>query len=150
MKKHPPGEEPPVAAAGPGLPLDPRYLAWFDRFNAGQYYEAHDVLEKLWLQTSDGNHAFFKGLIQVAGAFVHLRWNFEQPQHPTHAARLRPAARLFQTGHDYLSPYSPVHMRLHVAAVCALCESLARRIEASGFTANPWHPAQPPRIELTA
>jgi len=148
MKKHSPGDGPPDVASGPAL--DPCYLAWFDRFNAGEYYEAHDVLERLWLQTSDGNHAFFKGLIQVAGAFVHLRRNFERPEHVTDSGRLRPAARLLQTGRNYLSPYSPVHMRLDVAVVCKLCETLARGIEASGFTSNPWNPAHAPRIELAA
>jgi hypothetical protein len=39
-------------------------------------------------------------------------------------------------------------MYLDVAAVCTLCESLARSIEASDFSANPWHPAKMPRIEL--
>jgi hypothetical protein len=151
MKKRSPGAEPPPgppSASGDGLALDPCYVAWFERFNAGEYYEAHDVLEKLWLRTKDGDHAFFKGLIQVAGAFVHLRRHFERPEHLTDAARLRPAARLFQTGRNYLSPYSPVHMCLDVAAVCALCDSLTRSIEASGFSTNPWHPAKMPRIEL--
>jgi hypothetical protein len=153
MKKQSPGAEPPFgppSAPGTGLPLDPCYLAWFERFNAGEYYEAHEALEKLWLQTSDGNHAFFKGLIQVAGAFVHLRKNFERPGHLTDAARLRPAARLFQTGRNYLLHYAPIHMHLDVAAVCALCDALARSLEASGFSSNPWSPASAPRIELAA
>jgi hypothetical protein len=153
MKKQSPGAEPPIgspSAPGAGLPLDPCYLAWFERFNAGEYYEAHEVLEELWLRTSDGNHAFFKGLIQVAGAFVHLRKNFERPQHVTDRARLHPAVRLFQTGRNYLAQFTPVHMRLDVAAVCALCESVARSIESSGFASNPWDPANMPRIELAA
>src|SRR5688500_13861280 len=29
--------------------LDPRYTGYFTCFNLGQYYEAHDVLEDLWL-----------------------------------------------------------------------------------------------------
>ena len=58
--------------ADPGLALDPCYQGYFKCFNAGAYYEAHDVLEHLWLRTRDENHLFFKGLIQVAGAFVHL------------------------------------------------------------------------------
>ena len=40
------------------------------------------------------NYLFFKGLIQVAGAFVHLQKQFLHPEHPKHRPRLRPAVRL--------------------------------------------------------
>ena len=142
------GEHPPndASASAP----DPAYLAWFDRFNACEYYEAHEVLEELWLRTTGSDRDFFKGLIQVAGAFVHLRKQWERPQHATDSTRLHPAARLFQRGREHLAPYAPVHLRLDVTALCAFCESLARGIEASGFAENPWNPATPPHIELAA
>lgn len=133
---------------GNGVAYDPCYVGWFTCFNAGSYYEAHDVLEHLWLQTRDTNHAFFKGLIQVAGAFVHLRKQFERPWHPKDATRLRPAVRLFALAGTNLAPYRPLHLRLDVASVCTLCETLAAAIEASEFSRNPWDPARAPRIEL--
>ncbi|MEO6784872.1 MAG: DUF309 domain-containing protein [Chthoniobacteraceae bacterium] len=133
-----------------GARLDPYYLAWFERFNACEYYEAHEVLEVLWLRTPGSDRDFFKGLIQVAGAFVHLRKQLERPHHATDSTRLRPAARLFLRGKSHLAPYGPVHLRLDVAAVCALCESLAHGIEQSGFADNPWNPATPPHIRLAA
>lgn len=134
--------------AGDGVSFDPCYVGWFTCFNEGRYYEAHDVLEHLWLRTRDGNHAFFKGLIQFAGAFVHLRKQFERPLHPKDRTRLRPAARLFQLAADNLAPYGPLHLRLDVGAVCASCETLIAAIEASGFARNPWNPGSAPRIEL--
>ena len=130
--------------------LDPCYLAWFGHFNACEYYEAHDVLEALWLRTSGGDRDFFKGLIQLAGAFVHLRKQSERPRHAKDSTRLRPAARLFLRSSEHLAPYAPFHLRLDVAAIRALCESLARGIEASGFAENPWNPATPPHIALAA
>lgn len=57
-----------------GQQLDPRYFGFFDCFNHGRYFEAHQILEALWLRerfNSKGN--LYKGLIQVAGAFVHLQ-----------------------------------------------------------------------------
>ena len=144
---HSPGD---TDASGSAPALDPCYLAWFERFNACEYYEAHEILETLWLRTHGGDRDFFKGLIQVAGAFVHLRKQWERPQHVTDSTRLRPAARLFQRGRELLTPYAPVHFRLDVAALCAFCETLARGIEASGFADNPWNPATPPHIELAA
>ena len=143
MKKNPHG-------SGDSHALDPCYLAWFAHFNAGEYYEAHDVLEVLWLRTSGADRDFFKGLIQLAGAFVHLRKQREHPSHAKHSTRLRPAARLFLSGKNHLARYGPVHLRLDVTAVCALCEKLAHGIEQSGFADNPWNPATPPHIALGA
>ena len=149
MKKTQHVGEQPSEDAGASAP-DACYLAWFDRFNAGEYYEAHEVLEVLWLRTTGDDRDFFKGLIQVAGAFVHLRKQWERARPATDANRLPPAARLFQRGREHLAPYGPVHLRLDVAALCAFCESLARGIEASGFAENPWNPATPPHIGLAA
>jgi len=129
---------------------NPCYLAWFDHFNAGEYYEAHEVLETLWLRTSGGDRDFFKGLIQIAGAFVHLRKQRERRLGSPAPSRLPPAARLFLRGCEHLAPYGPRHLRLDVAGVCSLCESLARAIEASGYAENPWDPSQPPHITLAA
>ena len=72
------------------------YGVFFQLWNAQRYYEAHDVLEQLWLAEKDLKLArFYQALIQAAGAFVHLQKNFEYPLHAKHGRRLRPAARLF-------------------------------------------------------
>jgi hypothetical protein len=131
-------------------PLDPCYQGFFRCFNAKQYYEAHDVLEHLWLQQRDDNHLFFKGLIQTAGAFVHLQKQFLRPDHPKDGARLRPAVRLFHLALQNLEPYQPIHMALDVTRLCAFCRRLADEIVASDFRRNPWHPAHPPQLQLGA
>ena len=128
--------------------LDPHYTGFFTCFNRGEYYEAHDVLEQLWLRTSGTNHAFFKGLIQIAGAFVHLRKQFLRPDHPKDGRRLRPAARLFALGTRNIEPFAPLHLRLDVTALCALCTEQVSALTDSDFTRNPWHPARMPRVEL--
>ena len=77
--------------------LDPHYAGYFDCFNRRLFYEAHDVLRKMWLQDRHGpNGAFYKGLIQLAGAFVHLQKD-----------RLRPAAALFKLALANLRKISP-------------------------------------------
>ena len=38
---------------------DPRYLGYFACFNDGLYYEAHDVLEDLWLHDKHGPDGAF-------------------------------------------------------------------------------------------
>src|ERR1700690_2310463 len=93
-----------------GQALDPHYLGYFDCFNRGLFYEAHDVLEQLWLKDKYGvNGAFYKGLIQMAGAFVHLQKN-----------RLRPAAALFKLALTNFEKYPRVHESLNLATTCEL------------------------------
>lgn len=124
------------------------YLGFFACFNRGEYYEAHNVLEHLWLQGAGENHAFFKGLIQFAGAFVHLQKQHLHPTHPKHGRRLRPAVRLFQLALANLESYGPRHLSLDVASLCETARQWVARVEAGGFQRNPWSPEAAPQITL--
>ncbi|MDR3403347.1 MAG: DUF309 domain-containing protein [Chthoniobacter sp.] len=134
--------------ADPALALDPRYQGYFTCFNEGHYYEAHDVLENLWLERRDEHYLFFKGLIQLAGAYVHLQKQFLQPTHPKHGRRLRPAVRLFQLAVKNLAAFAPKHLQLDVDAVLRLCERQAAEIIAGDYERNPWQPAHAPKLHL--
>ena len=112
------GEE--VNPGQPEVEKHPYYRAFFDCWNQQQYYEAHDVLEQLWLHTRSADSDFFKGLIQAAGAFVHLQKHFEHPLHAKHSRRLPPAVRLFRLAEKNLSSFAPWHHALDVAALCQL------------------------------
>jgi hypothetical protein len=136
------------AAQSCAAALDPCYRGYFTCFNAQQYYEAHDVLEHLWLGCRDGNYLFYKGLIQIAGAFVHLQKQFLRPEHPKDGRRLRPAVRLFALGVANVEPFGPVHLGLDVAALCALCARMVAEIEAADFQRNPWSPERAPQLAL--
>src|SRR5882724_12632768 len=107
------------------------YRAFFHCWNEQRYYEAHDVLEQLWLKTKSGDADYFKGLIQSAGAFVHLQKRFEHPSHAKHSKRLPPAVRLFRLAESNLSRFGPRHHGLDVAAFCQLLHECADRIVAS-------------------
>ena len=132
----------------PEIALDPCYQGYFTCFNRADYYEAHDVLEHHWLQGGDANYAFFKGLIQLAGAFVHLKKQFLRPDHPKDGRRLRPAMRLFLLSMANLKSYRPTHLQLDLEPVYALCSGHAAAILASDFSINPWHPDRAPRLQL--
>jgi predicted metal-dependent hydrolase len=127
---------------------NPCYLGYFGCFNTGEYYEAHDVLEHLWLQGRDENYAFYKGLIQLAGAFVHLQKQRARPDHPKDGRRMHPAVRLFRLAEGNLSAYRPVHLGLDLEKVFDLIESHVARIEKSNFLLNPWHPDTAPQLRL--
>jgi predicted metal-dependent hydrolase len=49
-----------------------QFLAGVRLFNAGLYFECHDVLEEMWSGVRGDGRDFFQGLIQVAVAFYHL------------------------------------------------------------------------------
>jgi hypothetical protein len=60
--------------------FDPHYVGFFDCFNRQLFFEAHEVLEELWLgQRGRAKDLFYKGLIQLAGAFVHVQKQRRQP-----------------------------------------------------------------------
>ena len=123
-----------------GQSHDAHYLGYFECFNQRLFYEAHDVLEELWLADRHGpNHSFYKGLIQLAGAFVHLQKN-----------RLRPSAALFKLALANLQKYPRVHERLDLARIILLIEDWLRKLEAGQFTVNPLTDANAPKIELQA
>jgi predicted metal-dependent hydrolase len=90
--------------------LEPHYVSFFRCFNRGLYFEAHDELEQLWLSrrgSPDG--AFYKGLIQLAGAFVHLEKH-----------RTQPAARLLELALGNLGSYHSPHHWLNLVQAKAL------------------------------
>ncbi len=126
----------------------PFYRAFFHCWNEKRYYEAHDVLEQLWLKTKSRDADYFKGLIQAAGAFVHLQKRFEYPSHAKHSRRLPPAVRLFRLAERNLSRFAPRHHGLDVAALCELVHEFADKIVASEYKANPWSPEAAPRLKL--
>lgn len=122
-----------------GRDLDPHYLGYFECFNQGSFYEAHDVLEELWLglrRGPDGN--FYKGLIQLAGAFVHLQ-----------KSRLRPAAALFKLARTNLEKYPGAHERLGVSGVLRLIDDWLSHLESGNFSANPLSAATTPKLSLS-
>jgi hypothetical protein len=131
-----------------GVAKHPFYRAFFRCWNEQRYYEAHDVLEQLWLKTDSSDADFFKGLIQAAGAFVHLQKQFEHPSHAKHSRRLPPAVRLFQLADKNLSSFAPRHHGLNVAALCQLLRAYADQIVASDFKTNPWSPETAPTLKL--
>lgn len=141
-----PGQD--VAADPADVATHPYYIAFFRCWNEQRYYEAHDVLEQLWLNTKSSDADFFKGLIQAAGAFVHLQKRFEYPSHAKHSKRLPPAARLFRLAGKNLANFAPVHHRLDVAALCDLLRRYADEIVASDYTTNPWSPDTAPQLHL--
>ena len=124
-----------------GRDLPAHYLGYFECFNRQLFYEAHDVLEELWLAEGrpGANYGFYKGLIQFAGAFVHLQKN-----------RLRPAAALFKLAEENFRAYPAQHERLDLNFVRALITDWLGRLKASDFAKNPLTPDNASKLVLLA
>ena len=117
--------------------LDPHYAGYFDCFNRQLFYEAHDVLEELWLQDRKGASGdFYKGLIQLAGAFVHVQ-----------KKRPQPAIALLNLAEANLQRYAPFHLQLDIAGTLSLISVWRERIQQA--SADPDLLAHPPQLSPT-
>jgi predicted metal-dependent hydrolase len=119
---------------------DRHYTGFFDCFNRQLFFEAHEVLEHIWLKDKLGpNGAFYKGLIQLAGAFVHLQKN-----------RLRPAAALFRLAHANLEKYPREHEKLNLDSTRGLIQSWLADLERTHFESNPLAAENAPKLNLSS
>jgi predicted metal-dependent hydrolase len=119
---------------------DPRYLGYFDCFNRQQFFEAHEVLEALWLPQRNGpNGLFYKGLIQLAGAFVH--WQKNRPG---------PGVALFKLAQTNLRKYPTIHEGLSVTSVLVMADEWLSQLTASPPVAFPSALTGMPRLRLEA
>ena len=120
--------------------LDPHYTGYFELFNQGKYFEAHEVLEHIWLKDRNGpNGAFHKGLIQLAGAFVHLQK--DRPQ---------PAASLFKLALANLESYPRLHEHLNLESTCGLIQTWLAVLERAHFKIKPLMATNAPELKLVA
>jgi predicted metal-dependent hydrolase len=102
-----------------GGPIDAYYLGYVECFNQQLYFEAHEILEQLWLpQRSGPDGDFYKGLIQLAGAFVHLQKN-----------RTGPALSLFRLAEVNLRKYPVIHHDLDLVTILRMIQQWRSQLE---------------------
>ena len=83
---------------------DERFKKGVELFNREEFYECHEVIEKLWFEAKgDKYRNLYKGVIQAAVALHHLK-----------RGNLSGAKQLFKTSTRYLSPYRPQALGLCV------------------------------------
>jgi hypothetical protein len=93
-----------------------------DEFNSGKFFECHETFEEIWQEEAGEVRDLYKGLIQIAAAFVHIaRGN--------HFG----AERLTRTALRYLAPYRAAGaMGFDVEAICRDAEDAQLRIASLG------------------
>lgn len=97
--------------------FDERYLKFFELFNERDFYECHEVLEDLWMETQAQERPYYQGLIQTATAFYHLE-----------NGNLRGADKLFVTGLNYLSHFPEAYLGFDLGGYRAVCEQWHGRV----------------------
>ncbi len=95
-----------------------------EQFNRGEFFECHETLEAVWQLERGPVRDLYKGLIQVAAAFVHMT-----------RGNSRGASRLLATALGYLEPYrADEAMGFDVDEFCRSAERL-------GGVLRNWAPA---------
>lgn len=98
-------------------PYPPQYLAFFERFNNREYWEAHEVLEDLWREAD--HDTFYQGLIILAASYVHI---YDKNNPPGARKCLLNVKRL-------LTEYAPERMGVDVDAVLAHVDRCLETLE---------------------
>ena len=94
------------------------YLEFRRLFDAGEYFEAHEVLEDLWRVTEGPDRKFYQGLIQLAVVLHHVR-----------RGNVVGARNVLITCRNHLAPYRPRHRDLDVDALLAFADRVDERLD---------------------
>jgi hypothetical protein len=93
-----------------------------EQMNSGAFFECHETLEEIWQEEHGEVRDLYKGLIQVAAAFVHVGRN-------NHFG----ANRLLTTALGYLAPYrAEGAMGFDVERICREAELALAEIDRLG------------------
>jgi predicted metal-dependent hydrolase len=112
------------------------WIRGVDLFNAGEYEEAHEAFEALWLSTEGPDSDFYKGLVQAAIALHHFqRGNVEG------------AAKLYGGHRRYLAAYLPAHRGIDVRAFLDEMQAALRSaVRPEPGTESRYDPGSRPRL----
>lgn len=88
-------------------------------FNDAEYFECHEVLEKLWNLQTDPDKQFTQGLIQIAVGLYHLRRD-----------NLVGAEKLIRRGLGRVRPFEPVYAELDIITFATTTAEVLNQMQA--------------------
>ena len=116
----------------------PEYLRGIDLFNAGEYYECHEVLEDIWVISCGQEKLFYQGVIMAAVAF----YDYE-------VGRFGAAGTMYRKAKERLEQLPDQFMSLDVKSfIRQLDEFFTFTVDEA--RAGQHQPAARPRIRLQA
>lgn len=87
----------------------------------GRWFEAHEELERAWLEEAGERRLLWKALLQLGVAWLHLE-----------RGNPRGARSLVRRGRSHLAPFLPRRAGLDLAAVDALAARFERWLDGGG------------------
>lgn len=85
------------------------YYEFFIKFNEGDFYTCHDLLEEMWME--DKSNLFLKGLLQMSVAIYHYSYG-----------NVKGTRLMMKVAHEYLQSYRPKHWGLDLESVIEYIE----------------------------
>lgn len=110
---------------------DVRFRDGIGQFNRGQFFEAHETWEEIWLAAPEPERTFLQGIIQLAAAFHHLQ-----------RGNRTGALSLLEAGLKKLDPFQPIHRGIQLDLLCASAREWVRDLSEGRRP----QPAQRPQI----
>ena len=101
---------------------DGRFEQGVALFNAGRFFECHEVWEEVWKRSSGGEKLFYQGLIQAAVALLHAE-----------RGNMRGAASTWAKARQKLEPLPSEHMGLALGEFRASLEELFASVSKGVF-----------------
>ena len=90
-------------------------------FNAGEYYECHEVLEAIWRDERDPIRYLYQGILQIGVGLHHLR-----------NGNYRGANLLLTDGIDKTRRFTPTCMGVDTAALCDRAQACLALLQTLG------------------
>lgn len=93
-----------------GVRYPEQYLQFIEKFNEGEYYECHDLLEEIWME--DKSDKFLQGLLQLAVGLYHRE-----------CGNIKGARWMFGNARKYLARYAPSRWGLDIDQIILYIQS---------------------------
>jgi predicted metal-dependent hydrolase len=100
---------------------DERLVEAICLFNAGEYFECHEVLEVIWRAETDAIRVLYQGILQIGVALHHLRRD-----------NWRGAIKLLRAGSQKIADFQPRCLGVDTAALLQSARACLERLEALG------------------
>jgi predicted metal-dependent hydrolase len=95
-----------------------QYYRFLQKFNDGEYYECHDLLEEIWME--DKTNKFLQGLLQLAVGLYHFE-----------CGNIKGARWMFGNARKYLSRYAPVCWDLDIERIISYLDACLAALPAA-------------------
>ena len=90
-------------------------------FNAGHYFEAHEIWETVWNESVGEEKRFVQGLVQLAVGYLKLS-----------SAQYSGAQKLLERGCQTLKAFPSTYAGLQVKVLCAVSNTLVHQLAKGG------------------